>query len=92
MSIAVPPAKSANPEQTRPDVSLFETHNYRHEPLTSAFVDEVIATGNPAAIKMALYAITLEGVLHQIADHPETHGDNLNTIKRMADEAIHGKD
>lgn len=54
--------------------SLFKQHNYAHESLTTAQVDEIIASGNATAIKIALYALTLEGVLHQIADHNPPKG------------------
>ena len=54
--------------------SLFKQHNYKHEPLEHDQIMEVIATGNATAIKVALYALTLEGVLHQIADHNPPKG------------------
>lgn len=70
--------------------SLFEQHNYTHEALTSAQVDEIIASGNATAIKVALYALTLEGVLHQIADHNPPKGMTLGAWARdYADWAIH---
>lgn len=60
---------------TEPSVpSLFKQHNYKHESLASTQIDEVMATGNATAIKVALYALTLEGVLHQIADHNPPKG------------------
>jgi hypothetical protein len=54
--------------------SLFKQHNYKHESLDSAQIDEIMASGNATAIKVALYALTLEGVLHQIADHNPPKG------------------
>ena len=54
--------------------SLFKRHNYTHESLEQWQVNEAIATSNDTVIKVALYALTLEGVLHQIADHNPPKG------------------
>jgi hypothetical protein len=69
--------------------SLFKQHNYKHESLESTQIDEIMASGNATAIKVALYALTLEGVLHQIADHNPPKGmERGEWAQKYADWAI----
>lgn len=74
-------------------MSLFTDHNYTHESLTTEQIDKIVAGGDPVAIKVALYALTLEGVLHQIASHNPPKGEDRGVwARRYAGWAIHPED
>jgi hypothetical protein len=55
-------------------MSWFTDHNYVHEPLHHDDLKKIMDSGDPIAIKIALYALTLEGTLHAIEDHKPPDG------------------